>query len=72
VASAAPYASLHLARDRQPKINHASTPPLKFFTGQLLFLPPNLQRECTEDTSERTRFTFYFAFSLLLVAGSMQ
>jgi len=28
VASAGPYASLHLAQD-----NHASTPPLSFFTG---------------------------------------
>jgi len=24
--------------------NHASTPPLKFFTGQMPFLPPNQQR----------------------------
>jgi len=25
--------------------NHASTPPLKFFTGQMPFLPPNQQRQ---------------------------
>jgi len=25
--------------------NHASTPPLSFFTGQMPFLPPNQQRQ---------------------------
>jgi len=28
--------------------NHASTPPLCFFTGQMPFLPPNQQRQSTE------------------------
>jgi len=28
--------------------NHASTPLLKFFTGRILFLPPNQQRQSTE------------------------
>jgi len=28
--------------------NHASTPPLKFFTGRMLFLPPNQQHQSTE------------------------
>ena len=28
--------------------NHASTPPLSFFTGRMLFLPPNQQRQSTE------------------------
>jgi len=28
--------------------NHTSTPPLKFFTGRMLFLPPNQQRQSTE------------------------
>jgi len=28
--------------------NHARTPPLSFFTGQMPFLPPNQQRESTE------------------------
>jgi len=28
--------------------NHASTPPLKCFTGRMLFLPPNQQRQSTE------------------------
>jgi len=29
--------------------NHASTPPLSFFTGRMPFLPPNLQRQSTEE-----------------------
>jgi len=28
--------------------NHASTPPLSIFTGQMPFLPPNQQRQSTE------------------------
>jgi len=28
--------------------NHASTPPLSFFTGRTPFLPPNQQRQSTE------------------------
>jgi len=28
--------------------NHASTPPVKFFTGWMPFLPPNQQRQSTE------------------------
>jgi len=30
--------------------NHASNPPLKFFTGRMSFLPPNQQRQSTEGT----------------------
>jgi len=30
--------------------NHASAPPLSFFTGQTPFLPPNHERQCTEGT----------------------
>ena len=30
--------------------NHARTPPLKFFTGRMPFLPPNQQRQSTEGT----------------------
>ena len=30
--------------------NHASTPPLSFFTGRMPFLPPNQQRQSTEGT----------------------
>jgi len=36
--------------------NHASTPPLSFFTGRMPFLPPNQQRQNTEvkiDTLQR-------------------
>jgi len=36
VASAGPYASLHLAPDRWPR-QHPTT---QFFTGQIPFLPP--------------------------------
>ena len=28
--------------------NHASSPPLNFFTGRMPFLPPNQQRQSTE------------------------
>jgi len=31
--------------------NHASTPPLSFFTGWMPFLPPNQQRQSTKGTS---------------------
>jgi len=31
--------------------NDSSTPPLSFFTGQMPFLPPNQQRQSTEDYS---------------------
>jgi len=44
VASAGPYASLHLAPNRQPH-QHPTT---LFFTGQMPFLPPNQQRQSTE------------------------
>jgi len=44
VESAGPYASLHLAPDRLPR-QHPTT---QFFTGRVLFLPPNQQRQSTE------------------------
>ena len=44
VASAGPYASLHIAPDRQPR----QYPTTLFFTGQMPFLPPNQQRQSTE------------------------
>jgi len=28
--------------------NHTSTPPLKFFSGRMPFLPPNQQRQSTD------------------------
>jgi len=34
--------------------NHASNPPLSFFTGRMPFLPPNQQRQSTEGMSEPT------------------
>jgi len=43
VASAEPYASLHLAPDIQPHQHTAH-----FFTGRMPFLPPNQQRQSTE------------------------
>ena len=33
--------------------NHASTPPLKFFTGRMPFLPPNQQHQSTEGIRAR-------------------
>ena len=46
MASAGPYASLHLAPDRQPR-QYTTT---LFFTGRMPFLPPNQQRQSTEGT----------------------
>jgi len=48
VASAGPYASLHLAPDRQPR-QHLTT---QFFTGRMPFLPPNQQRRSTEGITQ--------------------
>ena len=45
VASAGPYASLHLADQ------HASTPPFSFFSGRMPFRLPNQQRQSTEGTT---------------------
>jgi len=44
VASAGPYASLHIVPYRQPR-QHLTT---QFFTGRMPFLPPNQQRQSTE------------------------
>ena len=44
MASAGPYASLHLAPDRWPRQH----PTVHFFTGRMPFLPPNQQRQSTE------------------------
>jgi len=49
--------------------NHASTPPLKFFTGQTPFLPPNQQRQSTEGTEKRTD---YKKFSDVVVVNAYQ
>ena len=47
VESAGPYASLHLAPDRQPR-QHSTA---QFFTSQMPFLPSNRQRQSTEGNS---------------------
>ena len=36
--------------------NHASTTPLKFFTGRMPFLPPNQQRQSTEGSTFEPSF----------------
>jgi len=41
--------------------NHASTPPLKFCTGRMPFLPPNQQHQTTEGTLKLVKIaTTYF------------
>ena len=47
VASAGPYANLHLAWDRQPR-QHPTT---QFFTGRMPFLLPNHECQSTEGNS---------------------
>jgi len=43
--------------------NHASTPPLCFFTGRSMpFLPPNQQRQSTEGTTYRIQITEILTF----------
>jgi len=41
--------------------NHASTPPLKFSTGQMPFLPPNQQCQSTEGTNHCKNFNQFIA-----------
>jgi len=55
--------------------NHASTPPLKFFTGRMPFLPPNQQRQSTEGKTT-TYFSIFrnlletcFMYTVLLPTG---
>ena len=52
VASAGPYASLHLAPDRQPH-QHPTT---QFFY-RMPFLPPNQQRQSTEGKTKLMEVT---------------
>jgi len=51
VVSAGPYASLHLALNRQPH-QHPTT---LFFTGRMPFLPPNQQRQSTKKQKKRRK-----------------
>ena len=44
--------------------NHASTPPLSFFTGRMPFLPPNQQRQSTKGT-------YYVTQRLLIIKYSV-
>jgi len=37
--------------------NHASTPPLGFFTGRMPFLPPNQQCQSTEGKSAKKNYS---------------
>jgi len=53
VASGGPYASLHLDPDTQP----CQDPTPQFFTGRMLFLPPNHQRQSTEGRITATVIT---------------
>jgi len=50
VASAGPYASLHLTPDRQLHQH----PTSQFFTGRMPFLPPNQQRQSTEGSVQQS------------------
>ena len=43
--------------------NHASTPPITFFTGQMPFLPPNQQRQSAE--GNRYTLQWYVICTLL-------
>jgi len=58
VASAGTYASCtSLQTD-----NHANTPPLKFFTGRMPFLPPNQQSQSTEGTALKAQMAKWTIF----------
>ena len=66
VASAAPYASLHLTPDRQP----CQHPTTQFFTGRMLFLPPIQQRQSTEGSySNRSTRDIIIILTGLAFAG---
>jgi len=46
--------------------NHANTPPVKFFTGRMPFLPPNQQRQRTEGRNKEgviPQHKFYHFFN---------
>ena len=65
VASAGPYASLHLAPGRKPCQN----PTAQFFTGRMPFLPPNQQCQSTEGSSYCTQNKLFWK---LWCADSLQ
>jgi len=49
--------------------NHASTPPLSFFTGRMPFLPPNQQRQSTEGESTYIYLTHYILDTTSYILG---
>ena len=50
--------------------NHASTPPLSFFTGRMPFLPPNRQHQSTEgNTVGRNWHEFLFKLYNMACSG---
>ena len=51
--------------------NHASTPPLRFFTGRMPFLPPNQQRQSTEGTSTVPKWIKKSTITLIVPQGSL-
>jgi len=64
VASAGPYANLHIAPDKQP----CQHPTTQFFTDRMPFLPPNQQRQSTEGSSSNMHVCVYEAHCLKLPA----
>jgi len=43
--------------------NHASTPPLSYFTSRMPFLPPNQQRQSTEGMNATTTICLILHFA---------
>ena len=66
MASAGPYASLHLAPDRQPR-QHPTT---QFFTGRMPFMPPNQQRQSPDGKSQLLLSKGHSKHFSMLCAGS--
>ena len=54
--------------------NHASTPPLRFFTGRVPFLPPNQQRQSIEclPTSTSTEYKYTYTSQRLVWSCRLQ
>ena len=50
--------------------NHASNPPISFFTGRMPFLPPNQQRQSTEGTKQHTDLG-YKLYEMVLIGGGL-
>jgi len=49
--------------------NHATTPPLSFFTGRMPFLPPNQQRQNTEGNTLGQSSALYISIRIFLSVG---